>query len=62
MKDMMVRALLEAAHIQAKRQIVVREVEREVPTSSGGRIDIVVNTDEELIGIENKISLLSRMT
>ena len=50
------KALLVVAGRESEdREITVHDVETEVLTPAGNRIDIVVKTDDHIVGIENKV-------
>lgn len=55
LKDLLVQALLKTIGEKTTHEIVVNDVIREQITSKGNRIDIVILTDDCVIGIENKI-------
>lgn len=55
LKDLFVQALLKAIGKQVSHDVVVNDVICEQITSKGNRLDIVIITDEFIIGIENKI-------
>lgn len=53
--DLMLQALLTSAGMGSKNAIVTNEVEREVMTDRGNRMDLVIHSDDYLVGVENKI-------
>ncbi len=55
LKDLFLRALLKTVGEDVNHYITVDDVIREQTTNKGNRIDIVILTDEYVIGIENKI-------
>lgn len=55
LKDLFVQALLKTIGENINHEIVVNDVIREEVTEKGYRLDIVILTDEYVIGIENKI-------
>jgi hypothetical protein len=55
LKDLFIQALLKAIGEKTNHEIIVNEVIREQVTNKGNRIDIVIITDEFVVGIENKI-------
>lgn len=54
-KDLLIKSLLKCAKMEVKGSLETRFVERETVTETGKRLDLVIGTDEYLIGIENKI-------
>ncbi|MBX2893213.1 MAG: PD-(D/E)XK nuclease family protein [Saprospiraceae bacterium] len=54
-KDLLIKSLLKCAKKEVEGKLETRFVERETTTETGKRIDLVIGTDEYLIGIENKI-------
>ena len=55
MGDLFIQALLKTVGENISNSILVNEVVREQPTPSGKRLDIVITTDDYVVGIENKI-------
>ena len=55
MGDLFIQSLLKTAGENISNTIIVNEVFREQPTPSGKRLDIVITTDDYVVGIENKI-------
>ena len=55
MGDLFIQALLKTVGENISNTIIVNEVFREQPTPSGKRLDIVITTDDYVVGIENKI-------
>lgn len=55
MKDLLIRALFKAAGKKYPHELSVNDVLREQTTINNNRLDIVIETDEFLIGIEVKI-------
>lgn len=58
LKDLMLKALLRTIGLDITNELIVNDVIREQLTGRGNRIDIIVETDEYIIGIENKIYAL----
>ena len=55
MGDLFIQALLKTLGENISNTILVNDVVREQPTPSGKRLDIVITTDDYVVGIENKI-------
>jgi hypothetical protein len=55
MNDLFIKALLNTVGEKVEHSIIVNDVIREEITSFGNRLDIVILTDDFVIGIENKI-------
>ena len=55
MVDLFIQALLKTVGENISNTILVNDVVREQPTPSGKRLDIVITTDDYVVGIENKI-------
>ena len=55
MGDLFIQSLLKTAGENISNTIIVNEIFREQPTPSGKRLDIVITTDDYVVGIENKI-------
>lgn len=55
MKDLLLKALLNAMNINNQHEYVTNEVTREVMTGTSNRIDLVISTDDFVVAIENKI-------
>ena len=55
MGDLFIQALLKTVGENISNTILVNDVVREQPTPSGKRLDIVITTDDYVVGIENKI-------
>lgn len=55
LRDLLLASLMDVAGIQSGRAGAVRSIQREVPTQAGGRLDLMIETDGLVIGIENKI-------
>jgi len=55
LKDLLVQALFKTIEEEVNHDIVVNKIDRELTTDKRNRIDIVIQTDEYVIGIENKI-------
>lgn len=55
LKDLLVQALLVSLGEIPEHEIIVNDVLREQITDEGNRLDIVILTDDYVIGIENKI-------
>lgn len=55
MGDLFIQAILKILGENISNTIIVNDVFREQPTPSGKRLDIVITTDDYVVGIENKI-------
>ena len=55
MGDLFIQAILKTLGENISNTIIVKEVFREQLTPSGKRLDIVITTDDYVVGIENKI-------
>ena len=55
LKDLLVQALLVSLGEVPEHEIIVNDVLREQATDVGNRLDVVILTDDYVIGIENKI-------
>jgi hypothetical protein len=57
LKDLFIKSLFECIgeDDKTKTQIEINNIEREVSTNKGNRLDIVIESDSFVIGIENKI-------
>lgn len=55
LRDLMLTSLMVAAGFEPEDSGAVRSIQREVPTKAGGRLDLLIETDNLVIGIENKI-------
>lgn len=55
LKDLLLTSLLKAAGSSTERSILEAAVHREYVTQRGGRIDLVILSENHVVGIENKI-------
>jgi hypothetical protein len=55
MGDLLLRALMERLKINWNGEISRADITREEPSPGGGRLDLLIITDDFVIGIENKI-------
>lgn len=53
--DLVLRAFMTCLEITREGPIIDADIQREVMTEQGGRLDLLIRTDDFVIGIENKI-------